>query len=104
MWWEGAQPDKRRQVRQLVDEGRLEFTSAPWVMTDEASPHLYSMLDQMIEGTVVCAYIHFYTMFKKKSNVRSLVVEVSIGRDAEICLVCRSLRARLVLKEILFLF
>ena len=50
MWWEGAQPNKRRQVRQLVDEGRLEFTSASWVMTDEASPHLYSMLDQMIEG------------------------------------------------------
>ena len=50
LWWQTAQPDKRRLVRQLVDERRLEFTSASWVMTDEASPHLYSMLDQMIEG------------------------------------------------------
>ena len=53
LWWQGAQPDKRRQVRQLVDEKRLEFTSASWVMTDEASPHLYSMLDQMIEGSYI---------------------------------------------------
>ena len=117
MWWEGAQPNKRRQVRQLVDEGRLEFTSASWVMTDEASPHLYSMLDQMIEGMShsplirrrmqcrIDAVLHsslqlqicidFLTIFID-SGVRSFVVEVSIGCDAEIGLVCRSLRARLV--------
>lgn len=49
--WEcSALPTKRRQIKQLVDEGRLEFTSGTWVMTDEATPHLYSILDQMIEG------------------------------------------------------
>lgn len=46
-----ALPSKRRQIQSLVKEGRLEFTSGTWVMTDEATPHLYSMLDQMIEGT-----------------------------------------------------
>ena len=45
-----ALPIKRRQIKQLVKEGRLEFTSGSWVMTDEATPHLYSMLDQMTEG------------------------------------------------------
>lgn len=45
-----ALPSKRRQIQSLVNEGRLEFTSGTWVMTDEATPHLYSMLDQMIEG------------------------------------------------------
>ena len=50
MWWDGALPAKKRQILKLVDEGRLEFTSGTWVMTDEATPHLYSMLDQMIEG------------------------------------------------------
>jgi len=48
-----AHPAKRRQVKELVSQGRLEFTSGTWVMTDEATPHLYSMLDQMIEGNVV---------------------------------------------------
>jgi hypothetical protein len=45
-----AMPAKRRQVHKLVEEKRLEFTSGTWVMVDEATPHLYSMLDQMIEG------------------------------------------------------
>ena len=45
-----ALPARRRQIKQLVKEGRLEFTSGSWVMTDEATPHFYSMLDQMIEG------------------------------------------------------
>lgn len=45
-----ALPAKKRQIQKLVEEGRLEFTSGTWVMVDEATPHLYSMLDQMIEG------------------------------------------------------
>ncbi|XP_057379227.1 alpha-mannosidase 2-like [Daphnia carinata] len=50
LWWESALPAKKRQIQKLVEEGRLEFTSGTWVMVDEATPHLYSMLDQMIEG------------------------------------------------------
>ncbi|XP_049770177.1 alpha-mannosidase 2 isoform X3 [Schistocerca cancellata] len=49
-WWETAHPTKRRVVRRLLEEGRLEMTTAGWVMTDEATSHLYAMLDQLIEG------------------------------------------------------
>lgn len=63
-----ALPAKRRQIQQLVEEGRLEFTSGTWVMTDEASPHLYSMLDQMIEGKVGSRML--YRGAKRKSFIR----------------------------------
>ena len=43
-------PAQSRQVRQLVHERRLEFTSGSWVVPDEATTHLYSLLDQMIVG------------------------------------------------------
>lgn len=49
-WWESAHPSKQRALRSLVQSGRLEITTGGWVMTDEANAHLYSMLDQLIEG------------------------------------------------------
>ncbi|PSN33505.1 Alpha-mannosidase 2x, partial [Blattella germanica] len=49
-WWESAHPTKRRVVKQLLDEGRLEIMTGGWVMTDEATTHIYGMLDQLIEG------------------------------------------------------
>nr|CAD7452213.1 unnamed protein product [Timema tahoe] len=45
-----AHPTKRRVVRKLLDEGRLEILTGGWVMTDEANVHIYAMLDQLIEG------------------------------------------------------
>ncbi|XP_050430611.1 alpha-mannosidase 2 [Adelges cooleyi] len=49
-WWESAHPSKRKVIRRLLAEGRLEITTGGWVMTDEATSHIYGMLDQMIEG------------------------------------------------------
>nr|CAD7194156.1 unnamed protein product [Timema douglasi] len=51
-WWESAHPTKRRVVRKLLDEGRLEILTGGWVMTDEANVHIYAMLDQLIEGHI----------------------------------------------------
>ncbi|XP_012288282.1 alpha-mannosidase 2x [Orussus abietinus] len=50
LWWESAHPTKKMVVKRLVKEGRLEVTTGGWVMTDEATSHVYAMLDQLIEG------------------------------------------------------
>ncbi|XP_011495983.1 PREDICTED: alpha-mannosidase 2 isoform X1 [Ceratosolen solmsi marchali] len=50
LWWESVHPTKKMIVKRLVKEGRLEITTGGWVMTDEATSHIYAMLDQLIEG------------------------------------------------------
>ena len=45
-----AHPTKKMVVKRLVKDGRLEMTTGGWVMTDEATSHIYAMLDQLIEG------------------------------------------------------
>ncbi|XP_076230579.1 alpha-Mannosidase class II b isoform X2 [Nomia melanderi] len=50
LWWESAHPTKKMVVEKLVKDGRLEMTTGGWVMTDEATSHIYAMLDQLIEG------------------------------------------------------
>ncbi|CAB0031444.1 unnamed protein product, partial [Trichogramma brassicae] len=49
LWWESAHPTKKMIVKRLIKEGRLEMTTGGWVMTDEATTHIYAMLDQLIE-------------------------------------------------------
>jgi alpha-mannosidase len=49
-WWEYAHPTRRATLQKLVKEGRLEIATGGWVMTDEATVHLYSMIDQLVEG------------------------------------------------------
>ncbi|BET00029.1 Alpha-mann_mid [Nesidiocoris tenuis] len=49
-WWQSAHPTKRRLVQKLLDEGRLEITTGGWVMTDEATSHVFGIVNQLIEG------------------------------------------------------
>ena len=47
-----AHPTKRRLVKRLLEEGRLEITTGGWVMTDEANSHIFAMVDQLIHGKI----------------------------------------------------
>lgn len=49
-WWANQTLETREMFRSLVQSGRLEITSGMWVAPDEASPHYFALLDQMIEG------------------------------------------------------
>ncbi|XP_047523943.1 alpha-mannosidase 2 [Pieris napi] len=51
-WWERSHPVKQKALKKLVKEGRLEITTGGWVMPDEACTHIYSLIDQFIEGHV----------------------------------------------------
>jgi len=49
-WWEELDESGRESVKKLVFEGRLEFLLGGWCMSDEATPHYSSMIDQMTLG------------------------------------------------------
>lgn len=51
-WWERSHPVKQKAFKKLVREGRLEITTGGWVMPDEACTHVYSLIDQFIEGHI----------------------------------------------------
>ncbi|GAB1289597.1 Epididymis-specific alpha-mannosidase [Apodemus speciosus] len=51
LWWDGvASEQQKQQVRQLLDEGRLEFVLGGQVMHDEAVTHLDDQILQLTEG------------------------------------------------------
>ncbi|CAF1413328.1 unnamed protein product [Adineta ricciae] len=49
-WWNQQSNDTRDIVKQLVNEGRLEFISGGWSMVDEATTHYNSIIDQHALG------------------------------------------------------
>ncbi|UJR12010.1 hypothetical protein I4U23_016188 [Adineta vaga] len=49
-WWNQQSNDTRNLVKQLVNEGRLEFISGGWSMIDEAATHYNSIIDQHALG------------------------------------------------------
>uniref|UniRef100_A0A8D8PLF5 Alpha-mannosidase n=1 Tax=Cacopsylla melanoneura TaxID=428564 RepID=A0A8D8PLF5_9HEMI len=49
-WWTKQDELVRKQVRLLVNEGRLEFIGGAWAMNDEAAVHYTSTIDQFSWG------------------------------------------------------
>ncbi|XP_055295901.1 lysosomal alpha-mannosidase-like isoform X2 [Sitodiplosis mosellana] len=49
-WWSHQAAAFKEQVKQLVNEGRLEFIGGAWSMNDEAATHYHSTVDQFTWG------------------------------------------------------
>ncbi|XP_055550779.1 lysosomal alpha-mannosidase-like [Wyeomyia smithii] len=49
-WWDEQSPQTQADVKQLVQEGRLEFVNGAWSMNDEAAAHYQSLIDQFTWG------------------------------------------------------
>ena len=49
-WWQEQTDEIKNDVKQLVNEGRLEFINGGWCMNDEATTHYADIIDQMSLG------------------------------------------------------
>ncbi|XP_033643770.1 lysosomal alpha-mannosidase-like [Asterias rubens] len=49
-WWNEQTDKMKGLVKQLVNEGRLEFVNGGWCMNDEAATHYNAIIDQMTIG------------------------------------------------------
>ncbi|PSN38683.1 hypothetical protein C0J52_08901 [Blattella germanica] len=49
-WWQQQTEAKQKQVKTLVNEGRLEFAGGAWSMNDEATTNYQSTIDQFTWG------------------------------------------------------
>lgn len=49
-WWKEQDDDLKEKVKNLVNEGRLEFIGGAWSMNDEAAVHYQSVIDQFALG------------------------------------------------------
>ena len=50
MWWTKLSLNEQLSVRHLLQRGQLEIVGGSWVVPDEANPHYFALIDQMIEG------------------------------------------------------
>eukprot|EP00092_Neocalanus_flemingeri_P035232 GFUD01038336.1.p1 GENE.GFUD01038336.1~~GFUD01038336.1.p1 ORF type:complete len:974 (+),score=218.88 GFUD01038336.1:74-2995(+) len=49
-WWGEQTEEKQKEVKNLVEEGRLEFIGGGWSMNDEAAAHYTAIIDNMSYG------------------------------------------------------
>ncbi|KAL0543429.1 hypothetical protein IC582_018525 [Cucumis melo] len=49
-WWSQQNPTVQKRVRELVEDGQLEFINGGWCMHDEATSHYIDMIDQTTLG------------------------------------------------------
>ncbi|XP_014672953.1 PREDICTED: lysosomal alpha-mannosidase-like [Priapulus caudatus] len=49
-WWQQVHDSQRHSIKQLVNQGRLEFIGGGWSMNDEADAHYSAIIDQMTYG------------------------------------------------------
>ncbi|XP_008854233.1 alpha-mannosidase 2 [Nannospalax galili] len=49
-WWDIIDIPKKETVKSLLQSGQLEIVTGGWVMPDEATPHYFALIDQLIEG------------------------------------------------------
>ena len=49
-WWHQQTDEMKQTVRQLVNEGRLEFINGGWCMNDEATAYYTDTIDQLSLG------------------------------------------------------
>ncbi|KAM9241653.1 lysosomal alpha-mannosidase-like [Dugong dugon] len=49
-WWHQQTKTMQEAVKELVQQGRLEFANGGWVMNDEATTHYGAIVDQMTLG------------------------------------------------------
>ncbi|KAJ8951626.1 hypothetical protein NQ318_012296 [Aromia moschata] len=50
MWWKLQSDSVKSQIKQLINEGRLEIINGAWSMNDEAASHYQSIIDQYTLG------------------------------------------------------
>ncbi|XP_006161174.1 alpha-mannosidase 2 [Tupaia chinensis] len=49
-WWDIIDIQKKDAVKSLLENGQFEIVTGGWVMADEATPHYFALIDQLIEG------------------------------------------------------
>ncbi|XP_008054795.1 alpha-mannosidase 2 [Carlito syrichta] len=49
-WWDIIDVQKKDAVKSLIENGQFEIVTGGWVMADEATPHYFALIDQLIEG------------------------------------------------------
>jgi hypothetical protein len=73
-WWQEQSETTKSVVRELVNEGRLEFINGGWCMNDEATAHYVDIIDQMSLGLMYACreYAVKDNFFKQPCNFQNV--------------------------------